>query len=427
MAPEVRRRVTLASSLALLWTVFTLVAQFSGAMETFEQPIVDWMQSQTAYPAPPSDQLALVEIDNIPDDRPWPWPRLDYSLMLRGLVDYVPDSVVFEMNLYDSDPQYDSFDSTFAEVVGRANTVIFSATATMLDGSNAAPGPLPSNVPTIPFEGDARFVPRFPSAIWPLATFASKSPTGIGNIEASAGLHCHNLPMVFIVHQTLVPSLCLLAAAQILGADLNASEVQLGHAIYLRSSNGTLLRTIPIDSTGRMQIRFHSTPAASWVAPFDNILVDADDMKRGVPSDQDLHQLGRRQVWVGRTDSTSPTRYQTPVGTLTSLQVQMQAERDILAEDYIRPLPPVIIAMIYFSIAIGGAVLSIRLGPIHAAALVIVTLSFWLETALIVFRACNILLPFYSFGALLFGCYAVGFLALSWELEPLARNYQRSR
>jgi hypothetical protein len=35
------------------------------------------------------------------------------------------------------------------------------------------------------------------------------------------------------------------------------------------------------------------------------------------------------------------------------------------------------------------------------------------------FRIDNIVLPIISFIVLLVGCYAVGFLALAWELEPL--------
>lgn len=412
---EYRRRVTLASSLALLWTFFTLVAQFSGVLDSLEQPIVDWYQTLLASPVGPNPKLALVAIDEIPSDRPWPWPRLYYATMLRSIVDSVPDSVVFEMNLYDSDPNSNSFDATFADVVNRANTVIFAGTANLEAGGKG----LPANIVTIPYEGDTRLVPKYPSATWALSTFAGNSPAGISDIEAGSGYRCHSLPLVFLIHNKMVPSLTLAASAQLLGADLASSEVQLGRFIYLRQTDHKLLCSIPIDTTGRMQVRFHTTSPASWMASFDNIDVYAEDQLHGrVPEDKDLRKLHNRQVWVGRTDGDAVPHYVTPVGSITSLEVQMQAERTILNQDFIRPLPPVILAMVFFIVAIGGAIFSIRLGPLHAIGLVLVTFVFWVETAILLFRLYNVVLPILSFAGLLFGCYVVGFLALSWDFDP---------
>ena len=171
--PHGERRVALAAGLALLWGIFTLLAQLSGALDAFEAPLLDWRLSLNSYPVPPSDQLALIAIDNIPTDKPWPWSRLDYSLELRSLIDYAPQSVVFEMNLNDRDTEYTSFDTTFSDIVKRANTVVFAAT--VLTPSSSVP--LPANIGTIPFLGSTRQVPRFGSAIWPLDTFAGSSPS----------------------------------------------------------------------------------------------------------------------------------------------------------------------------------------------------------------------------------------------------------
>jgi hypothetical protein len=47
-----KRRVALAAGLALLWCIFTLLAQFSGALEAFEEPLLDWRQALHSYPVP---------------------------------------------------------------------------------------------------------------------------------------------------------------------------------------------------------------------------------------------------------------------------------------------------------------------------------------------------------------------------------------
>jgi adenylate cyclase len=409
-----KRRGALAAGLALLWCVFALLAQFSGALDAFEQPLLDWRQALAAYPHPPSDQLALVAIDAIPPDRPWPWSRFDYSLVLRSLIDYAPQSVVFDMNLNDRDTEYTSFDEVFSHVVERANLVIFAATVMTAPGSSA----LPAKLGSIPYHGDTRLIPRFNSAIWPLDTFAGDSPVGVNNVQAEAGLELHRLPLVFMLDRRLVPSLVLQAVAQFLGADLSTSEIQVGRAIFLRDKDGQTLRTIPIDDQGRVEIRFRPLPSTSWQAAFDNVLVYDDQMQHGIPPDRDLRELARRQVWIGRTDPGERERFTTPVGKLNRVQAELEAERTILDQDYVRPLPPMILAAFYIILGVAGAIAVVRLGPLRALAGLVLVASFWVESSLLVFRLYNVILPLPSFAMLVFGAFAMGLLALYWELDP---------
>ena len=412
-APE-KRRVALAAGLSLVWCVFTLLAQFSGALDAFEEPLLDWRQSLSSTPHPPSDQLALVAIDEIPSDRPWPWSRLDYSLVLRSLIDYAPQSVVFEMNLSDRDTDYTSFDDTFSHVVERANTVIFAATAMTAPDS----APLPSRVPTLAFHGDIRLVPRFSSALWPLDTFAGDSPVGVNNVEAGAGLRLRRLPLVFMIDRKMVPSLVLQATAQLLGADLSASEIQVGRAILLRSHEGQVLRSIPIDEQGRLRLRYRSGPAASWQASFGNVLVYDDQIQHGIRADRDLRSLSERQVWIGRTDPADRERFKTALGTLNRVEIELQAERTILDQDYLRYVPPMILAALYILLGVTGATTFIRLGPVHALVILLVLAAFWFESSLLAFRLFNLVLPLPSFAMLVFGTFSMGLLASFWDLEP---------
>jgi adenylate cyclase len=409
-----KRRGALAAGLSLLWCIFALLAQFSGALDSFEQPLLDWRQSLASVTRTPSDQLALIAIDNIPADRPWPWSRLDYSLVLRSLIDYEPQSVVFEMSLNDRDTDYTSFDDTFSHIVERANLVIFAATVMTGKDSNA----LPDKLGSLPFRGDIRLVPRFGSAIWPLSTFAGDSPVGVNNMQAEADLQMRSLPLVFMLDQQMVPSLVLQATAQFLGADMHASEIEVGRAIFLRRKDGTLLRTIPIDGQGRMEIRYHPPPVASWQASFDNVMVYDDQIQHNIKPDRDLRAIARRQVWIGRTDTSDRERFNTPLGKLDRVQIELQAERNILDQDYVRPLPPMILAVLYILIGVGGAMAVVRLGPLHAGVLLAVLASFWVELSLLTFRLYNVILPLPSFAMLIFGAFCMGLLASYWDLEP---------
>ncbi len=216
----------------------------------------------------------------------------------------------------------------------------------------------------------------------------------------------------------MIPSLLLQGADQYLGAALASSEAQLGRAIFLRRKDGKLLRAIPIDDQGRMLIRFHDGPVTSWQASFDNILVYDDDLQHGKIPERDLRSLARRQVWIGRTDPDDRERFNTALGQLSRAEIELQAERTILDQDYVRPLPPMILAALYILIGVGGATALIRLGPVHACVLLVILASFWFESSLLAFRLYNVILPLPSFAMLLFGTYAVSLLAIYWDLEP---------
>ena len=155
-----------------------------------------------------------------------------------------------------------------------------------------------------------------------------------------------------------------------------------------------------------------------FTGAIDNIMLYDDQLQQGIKPDHDLRGLVRRQVWIGRNDPAVREHFKTAAGQLTSVEVQLQAERTILDQDYVRPLPPMILAALYLLIGIGGAAAVVRFGFIHAAAMLIVLAAFWFESSIVVFRLYNVILPIPSFALLILGAYAMGILASFWDLEP---------
>jgi len=88
--PHQKPRVALAAGLALLWGIFTLLASSPARSTPLRIPSSTGSSPSIPLPPRPAIQLALIAIDNIPPDKPWPWSRLDYSLALRSLIDYAP-------------------------------------------------------------------------------------------------------------------------------------------------------------------------------------------------------------------------------------------------------------------------------------------------------------------------------------------------
>jgi len=228
------------------------------------------------------------------------------------------------MNLNDRDTEYASFDDTFSHVVERANTVVFAATVLTPSGT--------------PLAGETRLTSLpwqyTPGAALRLGNLAARYvcrrlAVGVNNLESEAGLRLRRLPLVFMLDGKMIPSLVLQAAAQFLGADLASSEVQIGRAVLLRRKDGKLLRTVPIDDEGRMRIRYHQGPIASWQASFDNIMLYDDQIQNGITPEYDLRSLVRGRSGIGAPIPASGNALKPPWASSSRVEVQLQAERTI--------------------------------------------------------------------------------------------------
>jgi adenylate cyclase len=402
----------LAAGLGIIWALFLVVAQLGGAFDELEQPLLDFRQ---ALPAPaPGRNMALIAIDDIPSDRPWPWPRLDYALMMRSLLPYAPQSVVFEIPLQNPDPFYSAFDSMFANIVARYDHVIFAALSLTTNDQHQ----LPENCESIPARGLGRPRAVFGSLHGPLADFAGQSSLGIANLLPGDHRVPRRVPLVFQVRNYIVPGLALQAAAQYLGASLSKSEVVFGDAIYLRAADGRLLRRIPVDDEGRLHLRFRRIDPPEWKISFDNVILFADQREHGEKTALDLTQLRRRQVWVGRIDkSLAMDGIAGVTGPLCPVEVHMAAARNIIDSDFVRMLPPFLLALIY--LIVGGLGASFLLDyPWHLrAAYTAVTAAVWCAAALLFFQVANLYLPVVSFVLVTLGWLPVIHSAERWDLD----------
>ncbi|VVM05137.1 hypothetical protein MAMC_00421 [Methylacidimicrobium cyclopophantes] len=280
-----KKRLQLAGLLALLWSVILAVFAYEGLFSEWEEMITRWED------LPPSDSksrhFALIAIEHIPADRPWPWPRLEYALCLRGLVAQLPQSVVFEVLLSEKGAKMSSFDQTFASLVHRVDHVCFAGDALLEEKQGE---PLPAGA--VRLSGSPRLgtLTEYRSVIWPGGPFASEGSVGLANLDVGSG-EVRSLPLVFRVKDALVPSLSLQAAAVYLGADLAKTSVRLGHAIVLRDRQGKRIRTIPVDAQGRITLRYRRSPETIPRVDFDSYLVYADQAIRGQLSDDELPPL----------------------------------------------------------------------------------------------------------------------------------------
>ncbi|MEM1059256.1 MAG: CHASE2 domain-containing protein [Verrucomicrobiota bacterium] len=425
------RRRLLAAGLALLWALLIALGQLVGAFSDFDQPLLDYRQSlPTEVPLGESD-LALVAIDESMVSRGWPLPRLDFAILLRSMLPYNPETVVFENLLHDRDTKVSAFDTRFASTVRSMNKIVFAAAglSELPEAEADAPAP-PANLETIPDQGvDPNSMARFQSLLWPLETFAggkldNETPirVGLNNLLPPANLQPRRVPLVFWVNGQITPSLALQAAASRLDADLSLSEVVMGDAIYLRDLNGVLVRTVPIDGEGRLHMRYRPAYPSPWTATFENVPLYARIAETGGEPEQNLREIKDRVVFVGRTDEQPFEAIPGVLPPTSGVEVQMLATRNILNADYIHPLPWWIVLLGYPLLAVAAGLFFFYYGPVPGSMLLALLIWSWQEFALLAFRAYSLDVPMVSFLVLMLGLIPISFAASHWGLRPVTRT-----
>ena len=429
-----RRRARVAAWLGLVWAVLVSLFLFGGLFDTVEERLLDWETTWIASAPAPSDRnaYALVSIDRVPSDRPWPWPRLDYAILLRGILPEHPRSVVFEMLMHDEDPRFTTFDDKFGSLIRQCGTgaVVLAAAALQTDGKT----PPPETAVSIPVAGGQKEAiaadqaagkkpgpTRYGSLFWPVQTFSSEATVGISNLGPDGDGVVRRIPLFFRVRDKVLPSLSLAAAASRIGADLTQSEVRPGPAgeVVLRDASGRELRRIPVDASGALRLRLRSPGLAAVTTRINNddFVLATDRLERGLPPEAPVADLAGRQVWVAATDPTVSKPLLTAVGLRAPVEIQMAATAQIVRGDFLHPIPKPLAALLFL---VTGTVLAYAARRFHfgrAITLVAVTLASIAAVSLVAVALADVVFPLVALGVLGTGVILSGLAAGAWEVE----------
>jgi adenylate cyclase len=333
---EPREEALAILSLGFLWLASLGALYFLGLLDRFEAPLVDLLDRERFLP-PQEPPMALVEINEVSSEEPWPWPRLDFAVLLREIARIHPRSVVVEPLLYEREARFAAFDDTFRSVLSRFHAITFSAAA-LLSEEGQSPGPalwpLPSRGPVA-----GRF-PRYTSLWQPPEGLPEGCRVGISNLEADTRTRFRSLPLVFFVRDRFYPSLALVAAAMELQADLARSHVEISSGVVvLCDAQGRVLRRIPVDEQGRLRLRFSSWRAPIPRLPYRELLVATNPMVERGSFPSELKPFPGRQLWIGLTDPSLVHWLRTPQGDLPPVEVELRAAAQIVHGDFLVPTP----------------------------------------------------------------------------------------
>ena len=413
MVASLERRLRLASTLGVVWALIVAAGSVGGVFNTFEDIVLDW--GQTLHEAsPPQDQdLALIAIDQVSADRPWPWPRFEYALLMRALIDRVPQSIVFEVLFNDDEARSGAFDDVFMSYARRIPYRVFAGAVLRSPDLD----PIPEEFTKLQLQGEPAALPLFGSLLSPLSHLVKDAYAGPRNLLAVINQPLRKIPLVFRVGSAIIPSLALQAAIVKLDADPQKTEVILGQHIQLFNQRGELLRVIPVDYDGCMRLRFYPKQDRVLTVNYDDFLVMADQAERGVQPALDLNLLRKRQVWVSCTDRSVSRPVLTVVGQRPPVEVHIQAVRMILNEDFTKFWHPILVFLIFVGVAIFFGRIFIEWGMGPGALLLVVGGLMWVEAHLLIYQWLNLAFPLVAFGTLLIGLGVMGMAANLWQFE----------
>lgn len=198
--------------------------------------------------APPGKDPGLVRIvvDDLADQT-WPWPKLDYAILLHAIAPYEPEVLALDWPLELRDPLEDVYERQLARQLKAFRGVVLSARPLANASAETSPAPAQEGLPVV---GSIDSIPPLLDAVWPRNTYWGEvriSPLAAGR-PASA-----RTPLLFRQGDAVVPAFPLAVYAKWLGAYGPNSTVFPGKEIILRDYQQTQLARIPIDASGALR------------------------------------------------------------------------------------------------------------------------------------------------------------------------------
>jgi adenylate cyclase len=354
--------ITLGSALlaSILW--------FGGVLDQWESRSWDLRSGWLARPAPSSDQLVLILLDQASLDwaqresgLSWPWPREAYAV----LTDFVGRASVraFAIDVLFSEPSFYgvSDDERFAEALARQPTAL----------AFFAQGQASQSVPPETWADVLREMPDLgASPSWPAASTLTlpipelAASTMLGNVSAVPdpdGVYRRLRPLEHMDRRG-VPSLGL---AAYLRANPEA-KLSIG-ASELRVDG----RRIPLDQDGRALLRFRG-PSGTYTAFSAAAILQSElRLQAGEAPMVAPEELDGRYVLFGFSAPGLLDLRPTPMGGVyPGVELLATFIDNLLQEDFARVVPDAVSLLLVFALSGLAALLLIRYPSARATTLI---------------------------------------------------------
>ena len=247
-----------------------------------------------AAPAVVPPLPVLVTIEDLAGE-PWPWPRLDLTLVLRAVSPYRPSPVGLLLPLDAPDALEPVQDDQLGRALASFDSPVLPAVAFRDEGRGEK-----LELLTLPHHGSLRGIRSAESFLAPEESLRRPARISAWKVTPEADRHVHRLPLVFRQGERAVPSWLLEMYARALGADFAKSEFS-GRTLILRDEQGHELQKIPVDLRGSVPVDWNSHDPAPVKMEIRSVVLASEQERIGVTPVHDLTTLTKKPLIVAGT------------------------------------------------------------------------------------------------------------------------------
>ena len=302
----------------------------------------------TSAPAQAAPLPALITIADLAGE-PWPWPRLDLTLLLRAISPHRPNPIGLLLPLDAPDVLEPTQDDQMARALSSFETSVLPATTF----------PPLANTETlylskIPHHGSIQSLRTADAFLAPEESLRRSTTIAAWKITPDSDGQLRRLPLVFRQADSVVPSWLLVMYARALGADLTQSELQ-GRRLILRNGQGLPLQTIPLDLRGSVPIDWNQIEPTPTKMEIRGVVLAAEQERIGLPPYFNLSALSRQPVIVATTLAEVDPSIRSPLGqhALADAVLRAWARLSSGPTPVLHPPSWIILAVLFSSAALG--------------------------------------------------------------------------
>jgi len=247
-----------------------------------------------AAPAVPPPLPVVVTIEDLAGE-PWPWPRLDLTLLLRAVSPYRPAPVGLLLPLDAPDVLEPVQDDQLARALAAFDSPVLPAVTFREEGRGEK-----LELAPLPHEGSLRGLRPAETFLAPEESLRRPARISAWKVTPETDRHLDRLPLVFRQGDRVVASWLLEMYARASGADLTRSELS-GRRVILRDDQGRELQQIPVDLRGSVPVDWHSPDPAAPKMEIRSVVLASEQERIGVTPVYSLAPLTKKPLIVAGT------------------------------------------------------------------------------------------------------------------------------
>ena len=356
--------------LAVVGVLFTLLIQFSGALDSVELKTLDWRFLEASHPEEADTSIVLISIDQNSLEAfqnrnvIWPWPRNVYALVVDYLHSAGARSVAFDI-LFDR-RDFDRLesdgavtDSVFAESMKNSgNVLLVTYLSKRLKGDEPGGAILDRHLTDGTYPSIA--IPHFDRANAPLPEFQDAARTlAVTNFESDPDGIARRVPLVYQFNNRYIPYFGL--------ADyLIDRNIPLSHL-------SDVVRTIPVSEEGHFLIYWYGKGGTDGVFkyyPIATVVTSALALQAGKAPPLPPSLFKDKEVIIGGTApgllDLRPTPF-TSIEAYPGMEISATILSNLLNEHYLRDISKWSTYSLIIILCLLSAVIFFRIRNLSAA------------------------------------------------------------